>query len=215
MKMIKQCEDYIEISHDLDVCMEMIQIQTRLTENEWELLLNINYLMCRPYSVLEAFSSAAVMLYCKSFGMSKGRVSLESKIDDIFSEDEDLKSIHHKIDRLRDKFFAHHELRANNHHLFFSVKGDEVRLNVDGQHARVVISDAIEWGAFYQCVSKVKEYVLKQSKKFADKILNDMSKEQRELLVSISLGEAMPHYSETLKSPLIERKSSPKKGEGI
>ncbi|NBJ32251.1 hypothetical protein GE191_00975 [Serratia fonticola] len=204
-KIITQCENYIEISQDLNDCKKAIKSLESLIAIERLQTIEFESIYLPMNTTLQSYSYYIIMLYSKSFGTSRGRTSLDNKIGKVFIDREDLREIHEEILFLRNKFFAHHQLKANTHNLFFKITDGEISLEPFCFYSKVDMYSAIPWPLLYDCISRVEEFIKFEVERLCDKIYKNLTDSQREYLLSVDYEETIEFYEKSQKDLLSER----------
>ncbi|MCD6196952.1 MAG: hypothetical protein J7K15_00065 [Deltaproteobacteria bacterium] len=211
LKKIKQLESLIEIQYDMYDAQDALIALRNCLNNEKQQKLAGLLNCCYPWTISESILSYIVILYAKEFRQSEGRTSLKSQANEIFKNDIDK---HVYTMDLRDKFYAHHEVEANRHQLFYypnvPARG-RVRLVRPGQTTRTPMSMYADLEKIEFCVSKVKEHLETRIDGLCTSVENNLTDEQLKILIDIPKEELMNnHWQESSvnkKPPFSKRKT--------
>lgn len=204
-KMITRCENYVEISLDLKSCMYSIKALEKLVEIRDVNTISTNGIYLSLAITIESYSCYIIMLYSKAFGTSKGRTSLDNKLKEVFNECEYLLDTHGYIMELRHKYFAHHQLKANTHSIFYKVIDGEVLLDPFCFSSKVEIYSVVPWLDFYKCIKQVKVFAETEAEKICKKIQDSLTESQRDYLRSVDYDEVISIYENSQKDLLSDR----------
>lgn len=204
-KLIKQCENYVELSLDLRDCMEVFNVLDKLAKMKEQggIYMPEVYLPIRK--TLESYTCYIIMLYAKLYTQSDGRTDLNSKFKEIAGGDCSIKKTHHRIMMLRNKYFAHHQLKANRHNIFYKVDGDDILLDPFCFNSRVEMHSAVPWSEFYKCIRKTRNFVEGEAEKICERIKESLTESQRDYLFSVDYDEAISIYNDSHQDLLSDR----------
>lgn len=129
---------------------------------------------------LEVFFAGIVVGYIRMFNESNGRSRLDYKR--VFSDHDDLKSIHEEMVNLRNKQYAHNELSDGRHHLGYRVDNHgDITIDVDGpQNSRHYHLEMLHH--LRQCLSQVAVYLHADIAARSEKIRGKLSDSQKDFL---------------------------------
>jgi hypothetical protein len=207
-KRIGQIEALIEIKRDMEDAKEASKALNNCLEAKNQKTI-ISTLGCMSFTILEALLSHIIVLYSKAFTESTGRTSLSRKVNEIFGNSIDK---HEYMIFLRNRFYAHHEIEANRHQLFFlpnvPTQG-KIKLLPDGQTARILMSSSINIGVIDECISMVKEYLCKWIEGLCMNLENDLTPVQMQVLLQTPVSVLFEKYwresTKLKKHPLSSR----------
>lgn len=176
-KKIRQLENYFELLDDLRNVSARID-EITVAKNRFVELFQMGFAMD---SVSDALACAAVVEYAKCFNASNGRTTLNAP--KIFVAGDDLAQ-HESYIRLRDKFFAHHEVEANRSQLFVFQASENrpIRINRSAPAPRLVISRSVDWEPLRKCVSTASGHTEKIISSLCDSIENRLTQDQQNVI---------------------------------
>lgn len=211
-KKIIQLESYIEIENDIyDIEKGLFALRNSMKKEARQSIPSlfgcIDWIMIIPESLL----SYIVLLYAKAFTASRGRTTLESKVNDIFDNRLDK---HEYIMNLRNRFYAHQKIEANRHQLFYFPNNPsrcEIKINPSGQTIRILMSDSVDYENIEFCVAKVKEFLRGRIDGLCKFIEKNLSDKQLDILNNTPEHELLnEHWRENInngKGPFSKRKT--------
>ncbi|MBK8454536.1 MAG: hypothetical protein WAQ53_02395 [Thiofilum sp.] len=141
---------------------------------------------------LEYSLSGAIVTYAKSFNSSIGRVKLTDSVKTIFKDNIELIGFHNNLIDLRNKHYAHTELRANKFFLKYWAHKNSNKINIEENlsHSQARFCETFDYNSFISCINIIMAYLKNQISSMTQTLDNHLSYEQKELLVKISSDEA-------------------------
>jgi hypothetical protein len=182
--LIKRIEYDIEIKADLEECIAAIKGIAMLLTKKQDLIPTIGF--SEFFALSDGAVSHAVHLYAKAFNGNKRRRRLDAT-KYFKTAPANLQSAHQFFVDFRNQFFAHAEMRINEHTLYVlpSESGLDPRTNVYSQIQRTILCESYQWSHLENAAEFICECLTTEIAENSKKLDERLSTDQKELINSM------------------------------